>query len=102
MRNFRWVRLLNIIMLLCFGYYVYHLYEIGTIIKVRKAFLIDIMFAAFFSVDLMVTLISKETFTYFYGINKAKTKNLYRFCVCFEMFMIIFLASMAMRSYLEM
>lgn len=89
MNKFRWLRLLNIILQISGGFYIFALYENGTITEDLKSCLIDVCLSIFFTVDIIITLVSKETIIYYYGINKMDRPNIYRLWICFEIIMVI-------------
>lgn len=89
MNRYRWFRLILVLCMISGGYYVFNLFENGIITEKQQSYFICMILAGFLLLDLVTTLISKETIIYFYGATKKDNLNLYRFWLCFEIVMVI-------------
>lgn len=81
---------------------MHKLYNANIITENIKSYLENMIFAVFFLTDLIVSLISKETFAYYYGVNKENMPKLYNFWIGFDIFMIVIMVSLTIRTYFGM
>ena len=88
---YRCIRVLNIFLLVSTGFYVHRLYSSDTIAKSTLSLLVNIIFAAFFFIDLILTFLSKETFAYYIGVNRERMPKLYNFWVGLDFVMVLIL-----------
>ena len=90
-KAYRCIRVLNIFMMVSSGFYVHRLFNSDTIVKSTLFLLVNIIFAGFFFIDLIITLLSKETFAYYIGVNKERMPKLYNFWIGFDIVMVFIL-----------
>jgi len=102
MRKYRVIRFVSLAMLICIGLYVHRLSDEGNILNNTRSLLDNIILAVFFLIDLILTLLTKETLLSAYGVTKENSPRFYYLCVGFDILIIIIMASLALKRYSNM